>query len=127
LILITTPTGNTSGAVRATVEASSATHRKLLLRAAVAGSHRPRGRVLWADALGQIVRYAPAEAEAWGQQIQGHGLSAAMTQALVEMFEDIADGRDMGGMPLRPLPCTTTLEVWARALLAPIVRSIRAA
>jgi uncharacterized protein YbjT (DUF2867 family) len=77
------------------------------------------------DALGRTVRYVPAESKAWSQQMQGHGLSPAMTQALVEMFEDIAAGRDMGGTPARPLSCTTTLEDWARKVLAPAVRGIR--
>jgi uncharacterized protein YbjT (DUF2867 family) len=79
------------------------------------------------DALGRTVRYVPAERKAWAQQMQGHGLSPAMTQALVEMFEDIAAGRDMGGTPAQPLPCTTTLEDWARKVLAPAVRGIRGA
>lgn len=71
------------------------------------------------EALGRTVRYIPADSKAWALQMQGHGLSPAMTQALVEMFEDIAAGRDMGGTPSQPLACTTTLDAWTRQVLAP--------
>jgi uncharacterized protein YbjT (DUF2867 family) len=77
------------------------------------------------DALGRTVRYVPADSNAWARQMRGHGLSAAMTQALVEMFEDITAGHDMGGTPAQPLVCTTTLEAWTGKVLAPVVQGTR--
>ncbi len=54
--------------------------------------------------------------------MQGYGLSGAMATSLVEMFDAIAGGRDMGHMPSAPLDCPTTLAAWTNAVLAPAVR-----
>jgi hypothetical protein len=75
-------------------------------------------------ALGRKIRCVPADSKAWALQTQGHGLSLAMAQALVEMFEHIDAGHDLGGAPARPLPCTTTLEAWAHKVPGPVVQGI---
>ena len=50
-----------------------------------------------------------------------------MAPALVEMFEDIAGGHDMGSAPASPSHRTTTLEHWARVSLASVAHRIKSA
>jgi hypothetical protein len=76
-------------------------------------------------AWGRTVRCIPPDSKAWALRMRAHGLSLAMTKALVERFEDIATGHDRGGTPARPLPCTTTLEAWTCKVLAPLVQGIQ--
>jgi uncharacterized protein YbjT (DUF2867 family) len=73
------------------------------------------------EALGRPVRYVPAAREAWAAQLQGFGLSHAMAHALKDMFAAIERGEHMGGPDRDPVDCPTTLDAWAREVLAPVI------
>lgn len=77
------------------------------------------------EALNAPVRFVAADPARWQQEMISHGLSPAMAEALCDMFDAISQGRDMGGVPVRPLPCPTRLGDWALNVLAPVVAAAR--
>ncbi|MBC8102705.1 MAG: NAD(P)H-binding protein [Cytophagales bacterium] len=64
------------------------------------------------EVLGFPVRFQTVSGEAYKASIAPHGVSEALGQSLVEMFDAIAAGRDMGAPAPRRLDCPTTLAAW---------------
>ena len=77
-------------------------------------------------ALGFAVRFQPISGAQYKASVAPHGVSEALGQSLVEMFEAIAAGRDMGAPAAHYAACPTTLREWASGGLRHAAQRIRA-
>jgi uncharacterized protein YbjT (DUF2867 family) len=76
------------------------------------------------DILGRMVRFQQISGEVYKSMLAKHGCSDALGQSLVEMFESISLGRDMGDNSTQPVECPTTLAQWAGTSLKPAITSM---
>ncbi len=64
------------------------------------------------EALGFPVRFQQISGEEYVAGLAAHGVGEPLARSLVEMFEAIAAGRDMGAPAARRAECPTTLRAW---------------
>jgi uncharacterized protein YbjT (DUF2867 family) len=75
--------------------------------------------------LGFAVRYQPVSGADYKASLSVHGVSDALGQSLVEMFEAITAGQDMAAPAIYQADCPTTLQAWMETSFKGAVAQIR--
>ena len=75
--------------------------------------------------LGFPIRYQPVNGADYKASLSVHGVSEALSQSLVEMFEAIAAGQDMAAPAVHKADCPTTLQAWMDTSFKEVVAQIR--
>ncbi len=77
------------------------------------------------EVLGFPVRYQPVSGSDYKASLSVHGVSDALGQSLVEMFEAIAAGHDMAAPAAHKADCPTTMQAWMETPFKGAVAQIR--